>query len=164
MNRARLTRRWTLLMTMAIIVYLTLKHEPVTKIGFNGDRNNNLRKAAGVSSEGWFHKFNDKLLTLGKLCNSFRSSVRISCLTMNYAMSSNSPLGLFLQCLWHNFMTAQMIVDTSTNTRDGVIAIILFPTYSISLYVTLLTTCCATCSLKANIHPKCIGQMHQENY
>ena len=66
MNRARFTKRWTLLMAMAIIVYLTLKHEPVTKIGHNGDRNNNLRngdrnnnlrKAAGVSSKGWlFHK------------------------------------------------------------------------------------------------------------
>ena len=63
MNRARFTKRWTLLMAMAIIVYLTLKHEPVTKIGHNGDRNNNLRKAAGVSSEGWFHKLNDDLTT-----------------------------------------------------------------------------------------------------
>ncbi|XP_067048033.1 galactosylgalactosylxylosylprotein 3-beta-glucuronosyltransferase 3-like [Acropora muricata] len=51
MNRARFTKRWTLLVAMAIIVYLTLKHEPVTKIGHNGERNNNLRRAAGVSSE-----------------------------------------------------------------------------------------------------------------
>lgn len=50
-------------MTMAIIVYLTLKHEPVTKMEHNSKRKNSLLKTVGVSSEGWFRKFNDYIST-----------------------------------------------------------------------------------------------------